>query len=129
MQVTDAKVVLVTGGTSGIGYVTSYYLARKEGYKVYATYRETSVTNELDKAIQELKGKLVKICMDVTNEKSVQEAVQAIIVKEKKIDVLINNAGYCIAGNYESCTLKQQKKLFKTNYFGAVNVCQAVLPY
>ncbi|MBA3238405.1 MAG: SDR family oxidoreductase [Parachlamydiaceae bacterium] len=127
MNIETNAVVLITGATSGIGLATATYLAGR-GYKVYGTCRHSSDTVELDQVIQKSRGLLEKVFMDVADEKSVQEAIKQILL-HKKIDVVINNAGYALLGTVESCTLKQQKKLFDTNFFGAVNVIQAVLPH
>ncbi len=127
MNVDNNSVVLITGATSGIGLATASLLAGR-GYKVYGTYRQTSNTKELDQAIEKSNGMLEKILMDVSDPSSVQNAVDHILT-DRKIDVVINNAGYAMIGTVESCTLEEQKKLFDTNFFGPVNVIQAVLPH
>ena len=127
MNVERNPAVLITGATGGIGLATASYLAG-QGFKVYGTYRQSSNTNELDQMIQKCNGILEKILMDVTEEDSVQQAVKQIL-KNGNIDVVINNAGYAMTGTVESCTIQEQKKLFDTNFFGVVNVIQAVLPH
>ncbi len=129
MQETNIQpVVLITGATSGIGLATAAFLAG-HGFKVYGTYRTTSKTTELDQAIEKSQGCLVKILMDVTDTNSVDQAIKDILLKEKKIDVVINNAAYALTGTVESCSLEEQMALFDTNYFGIVRVLQAVLPH
>ena len=127
MIVDNNRTVLITGATSGIGLATASFLASR-GFKVYGTYRETSNTTELDQAIAKSNCMLEKILMDVTDENSVQQAVNTIL-SERKIDIIINNAGYALTGTVESCTLQEQRKIFDTNFFGVVNVIQAVLPH
>lgn len=129
MQTTNIyPVVLITGATSGIGLATAVFLAER-GFKVYGTCRATSKTAELDQAVEKSQSCLVKISMDVADTESVNQAVQDILLKEKKIDVVINNAAYALTGTVESCTIEEQTALFNTNYFGVVRVLQAVLPH
>jgi short-subunit dehydrogenase len=112
------KVVLVTGGSSGIGASICERLAN-EGHIVYGTSRN---------AIGEkIKGyTLVKL--DVENIYTIQATVNEIIVKEGKIDVLINNAGVGIMGAVEDCNDEEIMKAFNINVFGLVRASRAVLP-
>lgn len=123
----EHSVVLITGATSGIGLSTAGYLA-EQGFYVYGTYRSRSNTSELDQMIAKSNGRLEKILLDVTDTTSVNQTVKSIL-HNKKIDVVINNAAYALTGTVESCSLEEQKKLFDTNFFGAVRIIQAVLPH
>jgi len=112
-----SKVILVTGGSSGLGASICTYLASK-GYKVYGTSRSVMDDAPGFKFIQ----------MDVTNKGSVQKALDEVVSKEGKIDVIINNAGLGMAAPIEEGTETDIEKLFDTNFKGVVNVMQSVLP-
>ncbi len=114
------KVVLITGGSSGIGKAIGVYLSNKE-YIVYGTTRNTSNYTHFN--FFEL------IDLDVTKSKTIQSAIKKIISKEGKIDVLINNAGVGITGAVEEIPDEEIIKHFETNYFGAIRVIKEVLPY
>ena len=112
------KVILITGGSSGIGKSIGDFLITKN-FKVYGTSRNPS-KNE-DSLFPLLK-------MDVTDPQSIQTAISEILQQEKKIDILINNAGIGITGPIEETPDYEIKKAFNTNYFGPLNVIKAVLP-
>lgn len=113
------KVVLVTGGSSGIGASICKYLSSK-GYVVYGTSRNA-------KEDQHNGYYLTKL--DVENSTSVKECIQRIINIEGKIDVLINNAGVGIMGAVEDSSENEILKAFNINVFGLVRTTQEVLPF
>ncbi|TYP70392.1 SDR family oxidoreductase [Aquimarina intermedia] len=113
------KVVLITGGSSGIGKSIGIYLTNK-GYRVYGTSRNP------DKYANFKDFRL--IALDVADSNSIQVAVQTIVDTEGRLDVLINNAGAGITGPIEEIPEEEILKNFTTNYFGPVNVIKAVLP-
>lgn len=113
------QVVLITGASSGIGKSIGVFLVQK-GYLVYGTSRNPK-ENEID-GIRFLK-------LDVTQPESIALAVQGLIKKEGQIDYLINNAGMGITGPLEETPDHEIKKVFDTNYFGALRVIKAVLPH
>ncbi len=115
---TSSKIVLITGGSSGIGKSIGEYLSEKK-YKVYGTSRNPEKVSGL---VFEL------IPLDVTSKASISSAIDHIIHKEGRIDVLINNAGVGITGPIEETPEEEIKKAFETNYFGPLNVTKAVLP-
>lgn len=115
------KVVLVTGASSGIGKETAKLFAQN-AYQVIATAR----TVEKMKDLEEL-GCLV-FPMDVTKEESIQLAFQNIFKTVKKIDILINNAGYSQNGFVEELGPEQLRYQFEVNIFGLIRVSQMVLP-
>ena len=112
----DKKVAVLTGGTSGIGMQTALAL-RDAGYTVY----------ELSRRAQGVEG-LNHLVADVTDEAAVKNAVDEIIEREGRIDVLINNAGFGISGAVEFTKTEDAKRLFDTNFFGMVNMNRAVIP-
>lgn len=113
------NVVLITGASSGIGKSIGEYLS-KFNYKVYGTSRHPKH--------EELNG-IHFLQLDVTQLESVKTAVNTLISREGKIDVLINNAGAGITGPMEEIPEAEQKKIFETNYFGPLRVINAVLPH
>ena len=112
-----SKVVLITGASSGIGKVTAEYLLQK-GYKVYGTSRNPKPDLYNFPLIQ----------LDVTELTSIKNAIQTILMKEGRIDVLVNNAGIGITGPVEETPSEEIRKAFETNFFGAIEVMKSVLP-
>lgn len=112
----DPKVVLVTGVSSGIGKAIAQRLAGA-GYRVYGTVRKPAVSNAYT---------LLK--MDVTDQTSVTGAVESVLAREGRIDILINNAGMGIAGSVEETLMSEAKRQLETNFFGVLRVIKAVLP-
>ncbi len=120
------KVAIVTGSSSGIGFETALALAR-EGYYTYATMRDIKKGNKiLDIAKKEnLQVRVVEL--DVNNDNTIKKAVEVILGEKKRIDVLVNNAGYFLVGCLEDLTIPDLKDQFETNFFGVVRKNKAVL--
>ncbi len=112
-------VILITGGSSGIGKAIGTYLFQK-GHKVYGTARNPK--NYINTTTFPL------IALDLTNEQTIISAIEQVISNEGHIDVLINNAGVGITGAVEELSSEQITSHFQTNYFGALAVIRAVLP-
>jgi NAD(P)-dependent dehydrogenase (short-subunit alcohol dehydrogenase family) len=112
-----SKVVLLTGGSKGLGYATAKSFAEK-GCRIY----------EISRHQVENPG-VVHIAGDVTDPSSVKAAVDAIIAREGRIDVLVCNAGTVISGAIEFTEPEQIRMLMDLNFFGTVNAVRAVLPY
>ena len=66
--------------------------------------------------------------LDVTDDKSVTNAIQTIVSKANSIDVLVNNAGYALTGAFEDLAIEEIKAQYETNLFGLIRTTQAVLP-
>jgi NAD(P)-dependent dehydrogenase (short-subunit alcohol dehydrogenase family) len=113
--------VLITGCSSGIGRATALRLARS-GWKVYATARRPQTISELREAGCET------LALDVTDEQSMQAAVDHVEQAEGAVGVLINNAGYSQSGAIETVPLEAVRRQFETNVFGLVRLTQLVLP-
>jgi len=112
------KVILVTGASSGIGLAVANALHSK-GHTVYGSSRDLSrMTSVSFKPIQ----------LDVTNDASVNAAVDKIIKAEGKIDVLVNNAGNGVTGPAYAMPVDFAKKQFEVNFFGVIRVSSAVIP-
>ncbi len=123
----NQKVSVITGSSSGIGYETALILARN-GYKTYATMRNTEKGVSLN-SIAEKENLFIKVVqLDVTDQSSVKNAVETIHDESGKIDVLINNAGYGLVGALEDVSMEEIKSQFETNFYGLIRVTQAVLP-
>jgi len=113
-----SKVVLITGGSSGIGKSIGEFLHIK-GYKVYGTSRNPdNYTNTM----------FPLLALDVKNLDTVKNAIAAVIKNEDRLDVLINNAGAGITGPIEEIPEAEIKANFDTNFFGPINVIKSVLP-
>ena len=112
MESKQKRTALVTGGSSGIGRCTAVALS-KAGYIVYEFSRR-------DVPVEGVKH----MCVDVTDEASVQEAVGQILLERGSIEILVNCAGFGISGAVEFTELKQAKAQFDVNFFGTVNVAE-----
>lgn len=116
------KVILVTGASSGMGKETAKALIQ-QGHTVYAAARRIDQMQDL----QSLGGRPIQ--MDVTKESEIQNAVDTIIQKEGRIDVLWNNAGYGLYGAVEDIPVDEARKQFEVNLFGLASVTQKVVPF
>src|SRR5919206_2055890 len=94
------EVVLVTGSSSGIGFETSLLLARN-GIFTYATMRNPDKSNKIVGLKQKERLPLEVLKLDVTNDKSVNDAIGKIENEQETIDILVNNAGYALVGPLE----------------------------
>lgn len=113
------KVVIVTGASSGIGRATASLLAAS-GYMVYGTSRKDGSPSA---------DGVVMNRLDVREDASVRSFVNEVFERQGRIDVLVNNAGYEIAGSIEETSLSEAREQFETNFFGAARMVHAVLPH
>jgi NAD(P)-dependent dehydrogenase (short-subunit alcohol dehydrogenase family) len=120
-------VAVVTGSSSGIGFETSLLLA-KNGFFTYATMRNLDKSNKIIDLKLKEKLPLEVLELDVTDDKSVKEAIEKIANEQGTVNVLVNNAGYALVGPLEELSIQEFKEQFETNVFGAIRVTQAVLP-
>src|SRR5919107_268410 len=121
------RVAVVTDSSSGIGFKTALTLARN-GFQTYATMRNIA-KSENTKSIATKENLPIHIeQLDVTDNKSVTNAIQAIVSKADRIDVLVNNAGYALTGAFEDLAIEEIKAQYETNLFGLIRTSQAVLP-
>lgn len=111
------KVVLITGASSGIGLACAEYLASK-GNLVYGIGRNPDFAT----------SQFSYFSTDIRNEAHIHEIVSGILQKEKRIDLLINNAGIHILGAIEHTTHQPAQHLFDCNFFGSLNMIRAILP-
>lgn len=114
------SVVLVTGASSGIGEATAIKLAAA-GYTVYGTSRRGAKSSQ---------HSFPMLTLDVTDDVSVEAAVNELLEREGRIDVLVNNAGFGVApAAAEESSIEQAKAIFDTNFLGIVRMTQAVAPH
>jgi NAD(P)-dependent dehydrogenase (short-subunit alcohol dehydrogenase family) len=125
---TNQKVAIVTGSSTGIGYETSLALAR-DGFITYATMRNLNKAENIKSIATKEKLPLHVKQLDVIDDASVKNAVQAISSETGgRIDVLVNNAGYGLNGAFEDLSMDEIKAQYETNFFGLIRVTEAVLP-
>ena len=121
------KVALVTGSSSGIGYETALLLARN-GFDTFATMRNLNKSKEIAEVSKRENLPLRVLQLDVNDDRSVADAINNILKEKKRIDVVVNNAGYGLMGSVEDSSLDEIKAQFETNFFGAIRVMQRVIP-
>ncbi len=115
----SSLVALVTGASSGIGKAIAQALLA-QGYIVYATAHQQDT-------LVDMKG-VRPLTLDVTQESSMQQAIQTLASEQASIDVLVNNAGFALNGPVEELALEEVRNEFETNVFGLVRMTQLVLP-
>ena len=113
------KVVLITGGSSGIGKSIGDFLTQ-HNFIVYGTTRDPS---------KYLDSKFNLIKSDINKRNDIISLINYVIEKETRIDVLINNAGIGFTGPIEDSNLDDIEKLFNTNFFGPIHIIKCVLPH
>jgi len=121
------KVAIVTGTTSGIGYETCLSLAR-DGFYTFATVRDAKKAEKILQVAKKENLNIEIIELDVDDEKSISTAIQKILSKKQRIDVLVNNAGWGLFGSVEDVPIKDFRAQFETNFFGIISIIQKVAP-
>ena len=116
-----SKVILITGASSGIGKDTALSLI-KEGHIVYGAARRLEMMQDIVQA----GGHAIK--MDILNNEDVDKAVDRVISEHKRIDVLVNNAGYGLWGAVETISIDEAKRQFDVNIFGLAYLTKKVIP-
>jgi NAD(P)-dependent dehydrogenase (short-subunit alcohol dehydrogenase family) len=120
-----SKVWFITGAGSGIGAATAR-AALMAGDRVVATGRNP---DKLRNALRDVAGdNLAFVQLDVANEAQAKPAVGAAIKAFGRLDVLVNNAGYSLLGNFEELSTAEIEQLIATNFYGVMHVMRAVLP-
>lgn len=121
------KIALVTGCSTGIGYITSLTLARN-GFYTYATMRNLDKSSNIKEISNNESLPLEVLQLDVANDESTKNAMEVLKAEKNRIDVLVNNAGYGLIGSIEEISIKELKAQFETNLFGMVRMIQSALP-
>jgi NAD(P)-dependent dehydrogenase (short-subunit alcohol dehydrogenase family) len=122
---TTNKVWLVTGASKGLGLTLVQHLLSR-GYAVAATSRQVE---ELKLAVPHNDGRFLPLHMDLGNEASVQQAINATINSFGRLDVVVNNAGYGQVGAVEELTDDEVRRNFDVNVFGLLNVLRHATPH
>jgi NAD(P)-dependent dehydrogenase (short-subunit alcohol dehydrogenase family) len=115
----NPRVVLITGASSGVGQSTARLLSQ-HGFTVFGTSRNPSSADSIPG--------VEMLSLDVRADDSVHACVEAVVNRCGRLDVLINNAGYELAGALEELSSEEARAQFETNFFGVVRMVSAVLP-
>lgn len=121
------SVVLITGCSSGFGMLAALEFARK-GDQVFASMRDTSKAGHLTEAASAEGLNVEVVQLDVTDEESVRSAIDSVVAKAGRIDVVVNNAGIGAHGPLEETDDEEVREIFDTNFFGVMNVVRHVAP-
>jgi NAD(P)-dependent dehydrogenase (short-subunit alcohol dehydrogenase family) len=119
-MISDQRAVLVTGASSGIGQACARHLAA-HGFRVFGTSRRALDPPRTENGVEMLE-------MDVDSDASVDRAVDQVLQRAGRIDAVVNNAGWALAGAVEDTTPAEARAQLETNFIGAWRVCRAVLP-
>jgi NAD(P)-dependent dehydrogenase (short-subunit alcohol dehydrogenase family) len=115
----SCKVILVTGASSGNGRATAQLLSQ-ERHRVFGTSRNPASADKMPQ--------VAMITLDVRSDESVAVCVRTVLDAAGRLDVVVNNAGYELAGALEELSLDEAQAQFATNFFGVARVVKAVLP-
>lgn len=114
----NPRAVLITGASSGVGQSTARLLSQ-HGFTVFGTSRNPSNADSIPG--------VEMLSLDVRADDSVRACVEAVVNRSGRLDVVINNAGYELAGALEELSSEEARAQFETNFFGVVRMVNAVL--
>ncbi len=120
-------VVLITGCSSGFGHAAALAFAR-DGYTVHASMRDLSRGESLRKAATQHRLDLHLLPLDVTQPAQFAPAIDSIVARSGRLDVLVNNAGILLPGAFEDLTEEQFRAVMETNAIAPLLLTRAVLP-
>ncbi|MGV8169269.1 MAG: SDR family NAD(P)-dependent oxidoreductase [Candidatus Nanoarchaeia archaeon] len=120
------KVAVITGASSGIGKQVAYDLASL-GCKVVLIGRDKDKLSKVKADISKLDKEVLAISCDVSNRKHVEEMAKQVIEKMKRVDIVVNAAGFGKWKSFEDSTIEEIEEMMKTNYFGTIYVSKAFL--
>lgn len=123
----EGMVAVVTGSSGGIGYEIVLALARN-GFTTFATIRNLGKAGQIESVASKQKLPIHVVQLDVTDDASVQNAIQEVMEKAGRIDVVVNNAAYGLTGAFEDLSIEEIKTEYETNFYGVIRVTQAILP-
>lgn len=123
------KVALITGASSGIGQAMAFALA-EDGYDVVLFGRREDRLAELKKQIQDETGRqVIAVSCDIRKPADMKNRIDTAVREIGRLDLVVANAGYTIAGALESLTVDDYKNIFDTNFFGMLNTLYPCLDY
>jgi len=131
MASSKQKVVLITGCSTGIGLSTALMLAKddEKRFKVYATMRNLGKKEALETEGKDVLGSTLIIeQLDVCSEDQINKVVDGILAKERKLDVLVNNAGFGWVGPTEKHQNASIESMYATNVFGPIKLIRKLIP-
>ncbi|MHA7875043.1 SDR family oxidoreductase [Roseivivax sp.] len=123
-----SKVILVTGTSTGLGVAIATQAAAA-GHRVYASMRNTDKRGQLDAAAEAAGVALEVLQLDVQDSASVTEAVETVVRREGRIDVLINNAGMGYVRSLEQAEEADLERIVDINFTGVMRCTKAVMPH
>ena len=123
----NKKVILITGCSSGFGLLAAVRLADR-GHLVWATMRDLSKKQDLEDELAKRNLQANIRELDVNKMPTIKNVIDEIYKTNGAIDVLINNAGYAMAGFFEDLTEDEIRAQMETNFFGVQRVCREVIP-
>lgn len=118
------KIWFITGISSGLGKTLAQTVI-ENGDFVIGTFRKQSQTDAFNSQHQE---KAFALTLDISKPKEIEKAVKLVTDKFRQIDVLVNNAGYGLAGAIEETNSEETRAIFETNFFGTLSLTQSFLP-
>ena len=121
-------VALVTGTSTGIGEATGLHLARN-GYRVFASMRDTGAGEQMAKTADSENLALTLLQQDVCDPESNRKAVSDVLAEAAKIYVLVNNAGIGGGLVFAETATQALREIMKTNFFGPVDLTQQAPPH
>lgn len=121
----NTKIWFITGISSGLGAALANTVMHNGGF-VVGTFRNQAMADLFN---TENKGKGFGLVMDITHMDKISGALEQVIQKFGKIDVLVNNAGFGFAGAIEETTIEETREVFEANFFGALKLTQKLLPF
>ncbi len=119
--------VLITGASSGIGEETTRLLG-ENGHQVFLAARSFEKLKKISSEINSAGGQATPVRLDLEDENSISDCAKKINAEAENPFVLINNAGYGIYGRVEEVPLAEARRMFETNFFGALKLTKKLLP-
>lgn len=122
--------VLITGTSTGFGYLTTELLAAR-GWRVFATMRDLKRKDSLERALKAagLSERVSFVQLDVTDRASIEGAVKSVLAETgNTLDAVVHNAGIAIAGVLEDLPNAEIRRVMETNFFGVLTLTRALLP-
>lgn len=124
----NGKVVLITGGSRGLGLVLARQLASK-GARLALCARNPEQLGQAHVELEDSGAEVISMTVDVTDERQVQKMIHDVVKHYGKLDVLINNAGIIQVGPQESMTIDDYEQAMKSNFWSALYTMLAVIPH